>query len=189
MKLRSAVLLAALLAAPVQAQDWQGEIYGGATLKGSEDWYSFGSFDVDRGQAFGFGLYRDMGGFEIGVDVMLTDRTYTSYSNDIESLSVMANGRYAFPLGETMEGYVGLGLGAIRVEYVGVGVDAVYNGSDTVPGAQLALGARFAVGTGSIFTELKHQTALSDPEPDSGQPNPLQTYSTTSVLVGYAFRF
>jgi opacity protein-like surface antigen len=189
MNLRSVLLISCLLAAPVQAQDWQGEVYGGLTLKGSEEWYSFGDFDVDQGTALGFGVYRDVGGFELGVDVMLTDRTYTGFNNDIESVSLMANGRYAFPVSEMVQGYVGLGLGAIRVEYVGTGGDASFSGSDTVPGAQLSLGARFAVGTGSIFTELKAQTALSDPEPDSAEPDPLQTYRTTSVLVGYAFRF
>ena len=179
----------ALLSGPLHAQDWNAEVYGGIVAKSTEEWYSFGDFDMDQGTALGFGAYRDMGAFDVGVDVMLTRRTYTGFNNDVESLSVMANGRYGFAMGGAVEGYVGLGLGAIRVEYIGTAVDAAYSGSDTVPGAQLSLGARYPIGTGAIFTELKHQAALSDPKPDSGRPSPLQTYSTTSVLVGDSFKF
>jgi hypothetical protein len=189
MTFKPLLVSAALLAGPLHAQDWNAEIYGGLVAKSTEEWYSFGDFDMDQGRALGFGVYREMGAFEVGVDVMATNRTYTGFNNDVNSLSVMANGRYAFPLGGTTEGYVGLGLGAIRVAYDGTGPDAAYSGSDIVPGAQVSLGARFPVGTGAIFTELKHQAALSDPKPDSGMPSPLQTYSTTSVLVGYSFKF
>jgi opacity protein-like surface antigen len=183
------VIASLTLVNAASAQDWRAEIYGGITAEGSEDWYSFGSFDVDQGSALGIGVYKDMGTWEVGVDVMATNRTYTGFQNDVESLSLMANGRYGFALGGTVDGYVGLGLGAIRVTYNGVGGDAAYNGSDVVPGAQLSLGARFGLGSGAVLTELRHQTALDDAEPDSGQPSPLQTYSTTSVLVGYSFSF
>ncbi len=189
MSFRTVLVSATLIAGPLHAQDWNAEVYGGLVAKSSEEWYSFGDFDMDQGTALGFGVYRDMGAIDLGADVMRTKRTYTGYNNDVESLSVMANGRYGFSLGAAADGYVGLGLGAIRVEYVGTGGDAAYSGSDVVPGAQLSLGASFPVGTGAVFTELKYQTALSDPEPDSGMPSPLQTYSTTSLLVGYSFKF
>ena len=39
---------------------------------------------------------------------MRTDRTYTGYDNDVESLSLMVNGRYGFSLGGSAEAYVGL---------------------------------------------------------------------------------
>lgn len=182
-------VLATGLAVPASAQDWRGEIYGGIALSG-DAFYRDTVYDLDRGRTFGFGAYRDLGTWEVGADIMRTDRTYTDYDNDVESLSLMVNGRYGFALGGSAEAYVGLGLGAIRVTYAGTGSDEPYSGSDVVPGAQLSLGARFGLGTGSIFTEFKQQKALDDASIDSSADSGVaQSYDSTNVIVGYAFSF
>ena len=102
----------------------------------------------------------------------------------------MANGRYIFPISTSIEGYGGIGLGLIRVGYAGTGPDEAYSGTDVVPGAQISLGARFALGSGSLFSEIKHQAALDDASIDSAADSDVpQSYKSTSVVVGYSFNF
>ena len=189
MRIIPLAVLAVGIAQPALAQDMRGEVYAGVALSG-DALYRDTVYDLDEGHAFGFGVYRDLGAWEVGADVMRTDRTYTGYNNDVETLSLMVNGRYGFAVGGSTEGYVGLGLGAIRVAYAGTGGDAPFSGNDLVPGAQLSLGARFGVGSGWIFSELKYQKALEDASIDSSaDSNVPQSYDSTSVIVGYAFNF
>jgi opacity protein-like surface antigen len=166
MRFLSLVIATFGLATPTVAQDWRGEIYGGAALAG-DAFYRDTVYDLDQGTAFGVGAYRDFGVWELGADLMRTDRTYTGFANDLESLSLMLNGRYTFPIGPYTVGYVGAGLGAIRVTYDGTGVDAPFSGSDVVPGAQLSLGARYVLSSGIFFSEIKYQKALEDASIDS----------------------
>ena len=93
--------------------------------------------------------------------------------------------RWSGALAPGTTGYVGAGLGAIRVTYdVGASFPA-FSGDDTVAGGQISLGLRYAVGAGQIFTELKHQEAFDDASirgVDVG-------YSSTSVIAGFRFAF
>jgi opacity protein-like surface antigen len=189
MRLLSLLIASAGLATPAIAQDWRGEIYGGSALSG-DAFYRDTVYDLDQGTAFGLAVYRDFGAWELGADLMRTDRTYTGFANDLESLSLMLNGRYSFPLGGLVEGYVGAGLGAIRVSYAGTGADATFSGSDTVPGAQVSLGARYALAAGTFFSEVKYQKALDNASIDSvADTGVAQSYDSTSLVVGYRFSF
>lgn len=194
MKRVSVVLAAAAfcsLAQSAMAQDWRAEIYGGVALAG-DSFIFVSTFDVDRGQAYGFGVYRDVGAFDLGVDVMYSSRTYTGFENDIESLSLMLAGRYGFVSQGNFNAYLGLGLGAIQVRYAGTGSDLPFSGNGMVAGAQLSLGARYDLGTGAIFSEIKYQDAFNNASIDPidvAEPDYPMGYDSTSVVVGYSFSF
>ena len=80
-----------------------------------------------------------MPGFEIGLDLMATSVDYVGPPVGVDSLSLMLNARYAFPLGQATEAYVGAGLGAINIKHVNPGPDF----DDTVAGGQIELGLRY----------------------------------------------
>lgn len=168
------------------AQNWHAEIYGGSVLDRSED-YDAVPLDMDSGTAIGVGLYNDglISGLELGVDLMRTDADYTGLGSGVESLSAMIVGRVDFPLAGATTGYVGAGLGAIRVKYDGGTAFPAFTGDDTVAGAQVSLGIRYAVGAGVLFGELKHQAAFDD----ATIQGRTQSYATTSALAGFRFSF
>lgn len=166
------------------AEGWQFEIYGGATAERSEV-YDGTSYDMDSGGVLGLGIYRDglLPGLTLGLDLMGTRALYTGYPGEyIETLSLMAVLRKDFALGQRLEGYVAGGLGAIENTYD----DGDTDYSQVVPGAQLSLGLRQAVGgSTSLFGEIKHQVGLEDADVDGVD----QSYSSTSLLFGVQFGF
>lgn len=100
---------------------------------------------VDSGPVFGGGLYLPVGTFEIGGDIMLTNRDYTSFGGgtaSIRSTSLMLNGRYVTGFASNIEAYAGLGVGMINVEYEQTNATFL-NGNDWVPGYQIEAGLRY----------------------------------------------
>lgn len=194
MRLSALFVFAICLATPAIAQDWRAEVYGGLALEGDATVDNGNrTFTVDQGSALGLAVYRDLGAWEIGADLMMTDRTYAGFPIDLKSLSVMLNGRYAFALGGKAEAYVGAGIGAIRVENASSVIPFSYtNGSEFLPGAQLSVGARLPVGGGAIFSEIKYQQTFEDAEFEStipADPPATQSYDSTNLVIGYAFSF
>jgi opacity protein-like surface antigen len=184
------------LSAPARAQSWSAELYGGGVFERSEEFAAGGGtfeFDLKSGAAFGAALYSDSlaSGVELGVDLMGTRAGYVGFGSDdyVNSLSLMAVGRLPFALGGGVEGYAGAGLGAIRVEYDDGAPEL--SGDDTVLGGQIGMGARYAIAPGSrIFGELRHQIAFDDAEFLNANGTPtLQSYSSTSLLIGIGFDF
>ncbi len=192
MKLSTFAFLGASIAAlPATAENFAVEVYGGVPASGTEIWGSFPYF-VDSGTAIGFGAYKTgISGFELGVDVMQTRRKYTFYPNHNKSLSVMAVARYPFDVSGNLQGYIGVGLGAIRGTYQGTGPDAPSSGSGIAFGGQLSLGMRYAFSeASSVFAEAKYQSAFNHPsiDPISGSDFD-QSYRTRSLLLGYRHGF
>lgn len=179
-------LSAAALAAPAAAQNWTGEIYGGGVFSRDED-YGGVSQPLDSGTAFGLGIYERnlVPGIELGLDLMGTQADYTGTDTAVESLSLMLNARWPFPLSPSTTGYVGAGLGAIRVTYDGGTSNPAGTGDDTVAGAQLGLGVRYNFAAFTGFAELKHQFAFDD----ATIQGVTQSYASTSAVVGVRFAF
>lgn len=128
------LLSATLLAAPVPAQDWAVEIYGGGVFERHEDTGPT-SRRLDGGTAFGAGIYERnlIAGAEIGFDIMRTRSDYAgSSTGDLKSLSLMLNARLPFQVVPGTTAYVSAGLGAIGIDYKGGGTGT--SGNDTVPG-------------------------------------------------------
>lgn len=174
------------LALPVHAQNY-GEIYGGGVFERSEN-YGGTSFDLDTGTAYGFGIYTPgvLGpGTEVGVDVMRTDSDYSGFTTSLESISAMLVARWSTSLAPGTTFYLGAGLGAIQVRYDGGASFPTFTGEDTVAGAQIGAGVRYAVGAGQIFTELKHQEAFDDATIQGVDVG----YSSTSLIAGFRFSF
>lgn len=181
-----AISLLALGPVAVSAQDWTGEVYGGAVFERTED-YGGIPFDLGQGTALGFGVYERnlVPDIELGLDVMYTEAGYTGFLTGVESLSLMLNARLPFEITPTMTGYVGAGIGAIRVTYDGSTQFPAFTGDDTVAGAQLGLGVRYDLAATSIFAELKHQFAFDDATIAGVD----QSYATTSAIIGLRFAF
>lgn len=192
-------LLALCFVLPFQgafAQSWTAEVYGGVVLERSEDYsQSPGSptaFDLDSGTALGLGLYTDawVPGFELGLDLMSTRAGYTGFATGVNTLSLMAVARVPFQLGSTVEGYVGAGLGAIRVEYDGADQFPTFTGNETVAGGQVSLGVRYGLSAQTgFFAEIKHQAAFDDADFVAPAARVTQSYGATSVVVGLSFDF
>jgi opacity protein-like surface antigen len=179
-------LTAAALAAPAAAQNWTAEIYGGGVFSRNED-YGGVSTPLDAGTAFGVGIYERnlVPGVELGLDLMGTQADYTGTDTGVESLSLMLNARWPFPISAGTTGYVGAGLGAIRVTYDGGTTNPAGNGDDTVAGGQIGLGVRYNLAAFTAFAELKHQFAFDD----ALIQGVTQSYASTSALVGVRFAF
>ncbi len=182
-----AIVLLTVTALPAVAQNWTAEIYGGTVFERTET-YNGGDFDLGSGTTLGFGIYERnlVPGVELGLDVMSTDAGYTGFLSGVESLSLMLNARLPFNIAPGMTGFVGAGLGAIRVTYDGSTQFPASTGDDTVAGAQFGIGVRynFAAATG-VFAELKHQLALDDAIIVGNE----QSFSATSAVVGLRFSF
>lgn len=177
---------AATLAVPAAAQNWTAEIYGGGVFDRNED-YGGVSMPLDAGTAFGLGIYeRNMvPGVELGLDLMGTRADYSGTDTGVDSLSLMLNARWPFPIAAGTTGYVGAGLGAIRVSYDGGTTNPAGNGDDTVAGGQIGIGVRYSLAAFTAFAELKHQFAFDD----ATIQGVTQSYASTSAIVGVRFAF
>ena len=183
---RSILALAALICAgTASAQDLSYEVYAGIAAEDT-DGLRYGTliFPMDQGLAFGGGIYMDdLAGFEVGLDLMATNRRYADFDSGVESLSLMVNGRYPFELGPQVSAYAGAGLGIINVHYDGDEAFADFTGSKATAGGQIMLGLRYGLGAGQAFAEVKYQAAFDNVEIENSDVE----YNSTSVFVGYRF--
>lgn len=177
----------ALAATGAQAQTV--ELYTGAIVApGQLDYGPLPSnpppntLNMDTGLVFGGGLYWGLpGGIELGLDAMSTTRDYSGSTASTSTESLMVAGRMQFPnaIPGPLTPYVGLGLGAINVNYSDPS-SPFLNGSDLVAGYQAELGLRYQLGNLQSFAALKYQGTFGDPV--------IQTeyveYKSLSVITG-----
>lgn len=170
------------------AFDWSAEVYGGLALERSETFDSIVTIDVNlnQGTVLGFGVYAEgvVPGLNLGADVMWTRAAFSGSGGlaSIETLSLMAVLRKGFRIGQTVEGYVSGGAGVLRATYIELGGGI----SDTVFGAQVALGLQQSLGANTkIFGEIKYQAALKDPTYGTYS----QSNVSTNILMGLQFGF
>lgn len=181
--------IAALGLAASAAQAQTVELYGGTTVGGQM--LNYGpvppsvpnDVEMDPGLALGGGVYWTLpNNIEIGADAMFTDQDYTSWGpgGNLQSASVMANGRYLFPM-QNMTLYAGLGVGAINLSYSDT--PALADGSDTIGGWQAEFGARFNLGSTNAFTAIKYQEGFDEGliETESVE------YNSVSLIGGIRF--
>ena len=182
-------IAAATFAFSAQAQSV--EIYGGATFGGQD--LNYGPIppanpnlqQMDAGYLVGAGVYTSVpGGFEVGLDAMLTNQDYSSWGpgGNLQSLSIMANGRYVFTIPNVnMTGYFGVGVGSISLTYEDT--PALADGNDTIAGYQVEGGVRYTLGAYETFAAIKYQEGF-----DEGL---IQTesveYNSLSLLGGIRF--
>lgn len=181
------IAVAALLAVATaaSAEDWRLESYAGATLKRSE---SRGGtvYPMERGQALGASVYYGLTpGLWIGADLMGTRAEFSGNTGEyVDSTSLMFVMRKEFAIGGLTDLYAGAGVGAISNRYDDNGT--VYE--DTVSGAQISVGARYAISqTVSVFGEAKYQAGLGDAF--FGDLGASQSYETTTLSMGVTFDY
>jgi hypothetical protein len=182
-------IVAASFAVSVQAQSV--EVYGGATLGGQDLNYgpvppsSPNLQQMDAGYLAGVGIYWGIpGGFEGGLDAMYTNQGYSSWGpgSTLETLSVMANGRYVFAIPNVnITGYVGAGVGSIQLTYDDP--SAFLDGNDTISGWQLEGGVRYTLGALETFTAIKYQEGFDEGLIQSESVE----YNSLSLLTGLRF--
>lgn len=189
-KIAAALIGLTLIPATAQAQNIAVEAFAGVAL-GNTLTYDAVPYDMHSAPAFGAAVYfTGLGDFELGLDVLRTDRRYVGFVSGVETTSVMANGRYVFQIGQAASGYVGLGLGMIDVTYDGSTSFPAFTGSRWVTGGQVQLGGRIPVGKGHLFGELRYQTAFDDAVIlDAAIPGAVIEYNSTNVLFGYRASF
>ena len=181
-------LIAALLttiafASSASAQNFTYEIYAGTAMSHEEQRYARGIYPLEQGSAVGVGAYTDLAGFEVGADFMITDRRFVGFVTGVETASLMLNGRYPFQIADGVTGYVGFGLGVIKVAYDGATTVAEKSGYYTAAGSQISLGARYALGANEVFAEIKHQTVF---EYEKVEGN-VVGYDGISFVTGFRF--
>ena len=184
-----AAITAATLVTSAQAQSV--EIYGGATLGGQDLNYgpvppsSPNLQQMDAGYLLGGGVYWGIpGGFEAGLDAMYTNQGYSSWGpgSTLESLSVMANGRYVFAIpNANITGYVGAGVGSINLTYDDPA--AFLDGDDTIGGWQIEGGVRYTLSTYELFTAMKYQQGFDEGMIQSESVE----YNSLSLVTGMRF--
>ncbi|CAN1575061.1 Outer membrane protein beta-barrel domain containing protein [Paracoccaceae bacterium] len=170
------------------------ELYGSSILPDAVQFCDPGcsDYDTDRRTGYGVGVYssRLLAGFDVGLDVMVTDGTYSPpYENDvIASTSVMAVIRRNFALTPKLEVFVGLGLGAIAVENSSSGVFDTQSGA----GGQIEGGVRFSLSDSmGIFASYKQQRLFSNVVYDGPllADDAQADYHAEGLNLGVLFRF
>lgn len=189
---------ASIHAVPAAAVDL--EVYAGTTIGPGDLHYgpdpSTSPFPqaIDQGPVFGAGLYLPLAGgtFEIGGDVMLTDRDYTTWGGgtaSIKSTSLMLSGRVVTGIAPSVKGYAGLGLGAINVEYEQTNATFL-NGNDWVPGYQLETGLRYSFSTNfEGFAGVKYQDGFEMAKIPPQPAFEYVEYKSISLLAGIRYGF
>ena len=177
------VLSAAVLTAPgAMARDLSLELFGGVRFEGTYN-YNFIDYGTDTGSMFGVrGLYATGSNLSFGFELNGTRADYVGFPTQLNSTAIMGIARYTVPVSDGADVYATLGLGAIRVEYE----SPTFPGTDTLPGAQITLGAATALTDSlSLFGELTYQSLFEDAVINGDDVE----YSSTSLSVGLRLRF
>jgi opacity protein-like surface antigen len=161
------------------------ELYGAASFPGELTWNGT-VYDTDAGFGVGAGIYKWYSWYEFGVDLMSSRRDYSCCDSDVSTMSVMLVARRHFIVGDGIPLYVGLGLGAIRVNYDGSAIGEG-QGSDTGKGGQISFGGLIPVGESAFFGEVKYQAAFEDASILGGAIE--QSYDSTFAILGYKLIF
>ena len=189
----SALALAAALCATQASAQFAVEGSLGYALDDVIDW-EWGSYDydwaIDGGISFSLATYyTGIEGWEFGLDVSTNKRQYTYDEDDYQAnLFAMLNARKLFKIDEKMTGYVGLGLGAAWTKYSYEEPGDYYGSTpDKEFAGMISAGVRYALPTGSVFTEIKYVEAFEDayyPQWDE-----TSEVSNTTINVGYRYDF
>lgn len=184
-------MTASFCAGDVAAQDWNVDVFAGATSENELEWFG-GDFDTDAGRVFGLGVSRSdvvAPGLELGLEYSTSESVYsTSDPNSISGTALMATARYTVVTTGGVEAYGGLGLGGVRVTFDNE--NAGYSKSETVGGGQVMIGARYAVTPRSkVFVEARKLDTFEDAAVAEQNGPATAEYDATHVLFGFRQSF
>ncbi len=156
-RLLAATACALVLSAPALATEYY--IEGTAAWSTTND-LDIGpiSLDTDDSYLLGFAFGGNLSN-QISTELELTysSREYSLIPVDLNATALMANAYYNFPIANTVGGYFGGGLGAVRIKFDGPGA---FSDDDTVIGGQVIGGLTYGVSDGvTLFTEYRYQMA------------------------------
>lgn len=134
------MMLATISASAVHAEDWAMEVFLGGNHQGTLMWggsdYELKDGVITRVSVHRKGLAPNL---EFGLEFAHAKNGWVGFPNEEQTgTSLMATGRYLFAGNESFQGYVGAGIGAVRVGYDNAGATE----SDSTAAGQLVLGAR-----------------------------------------------
>lgn len=185
--------LAGLILSVSTAQAQYFEAYGGTSVGGQQ--LNYGPVPpsspnlqaMDSGLVVGGGYYVGVPttNLQIGADLMLTNQDYSTWGpgSNLSSTSLMVNARIQPPAWQlnNINFYGGIGLGAILLDYDDPA--AFLDGTDTIAGYQLELGATYQLGLYTTFTAIKYQAGFDEGTIQSESVE----YNSLSVLGGIRF--
>ena len=186
----SALALAAALCATQASAQYAVEGSLGYALDDVIDWDGSYDWAVNGGLSYSVAAYyTGLEGWEFGLDISTNKRQYTYDDDDYQTNTyAILNARKLFKIDEKMTGYVGFGLGGAwtkySYEYPGYGYSST---PDAELAGMLSAGMRYALPTGSVFTEIKWTESFDD----AYYPNWNETseISNTTINVGYRYDF
>lgn len=206
----SAALLACALAPSTVKAEWRDSLYlwvGGSYLLPAESSLALGgdegrtiNGDLKLDSGFGFSLaigagddvglrgelelgYRKVDWDEIDFDVERADLLYGEIEGDFTTLSLMANGIYAFEGADRMRPYFGIGLGLARHTADGIGEDDTTD--DTVFAWQGMLGVGFPLSEATEARIGYRYFATAEGDFDGDEAG----YDSHGIEAGIRFRF
>ena len=183
---RVMMMLALVSANTAHAQDWTVELFLGGNHQGTLMWGGV-DYELQDGFTTGIAVHRQAlaPNLEFGLELTHAKNGWVGFPDEEQTgTSLMATGRYLFPLNETFQGYVGAGLGAVRVGYDNAGVTEY----DSTSGGQVVLGARYNFASSGMqgFAELRHMDTFEDASLPSG--NDVE-YRRTDLVIGIRHGF
>lgn len=136
------------------------EVFGGLTLYPNLD-YAGTDYKMDNGYnlggSFGASLNQNV---DLEFEIFYTKTSYTGFSDEFTSLSLMTNAYYNYPITEKLVGYVGAGVGAMQIAYDS---STVAYSQHWVFAYQLMAGIRYPIYQNiDIFTEYRFSDAAND---------------------------
>lgn len=180
----------------VKAEGTYVEVYGSVIPAASVEYCaprtSCDTYDIERRAGYGLGIYSStlLPGFDVGVDIMITDGLWAPpYPNDVfASKSIMASLRRNFTLTPELDAFVGFGVDAIAVENSDAGVFDIKTGA----GGQIEGGIRYSVTEKvDVYTSYKHQGLFEHVVYEGGLGGSYggtSDYSVGSVNIGLQFK-
>ena len=160
--MKKIILAAALmlgLSTTAFAQQYYVEGFGGATFAPDLE-YGCCEFEMDNGFNVGGSFGTNVNGFDVEGEIFYSRSDYADYDTNINGLALMVNVLYGFPIANTVEGYVGGGIGGVKVEYDGENDFPSFTGDDWVFGWQLIGGVMYPLANNvSLFGEYRYQQA------------------------------
>ncbi len=134
--------------------------------------YGCCDFEIETGSNFGATLgYELHGGWALEVETLYAHLEYggcvtvcaeTDFQSSVNGLSIMANLVYEFDTDWFADPYVGVGLGATRIEYDGAQQFPAYSGEEWTEGYQIMIGGIRQVSERmSVFAEYRRNDVFS----------------------------
>lgn len=147
--------------------------------------YGATSYEMDNGfnigASFGLSISEQV---DVELELLYTKTSYTGYSDEFTSFSLMANVYYNMPITGKLVAYIGAGAGPLQVAYDATG--SAYD-QDWVLGYQLTAGLRYPISEKlELFTEYRYLDAAGHATLYSSTP---VEYESQNITAGIRCKF